>query len=116
MKKYMTRMGDGYRVELSEEEIWEDIKAGMEDAVSRGGVLFYETLFDENACCHCALGMGFKEVLPDGDDLTMEQAKQRGINDSIIHVDFMVGADDLAIDGIRPDGTVVPVFRDGTWA
>ena len=87
-----------------------------ESPVNRCGFLFYETLFDENACCHCALGMGFKEVLPDGDDLTMEQAKQRGINDSIIHVDFMVGADDLAIDGIRPDGTVVPVFRDGTWA
>ncbi len=87
-----------------------------ESPVNQCGFLFYETLFDENACCHCALGMGFKEVLPGGDDLTMEAAQKQGINDSIIHVDFMVGADDLSIDGIRPDGTSVPVFRNGTWA
>ena len=87
-----------------------------ESPVNQCGFLFYETLFDENACCHCALGMGFKEVLPGGDDMTMEQAQACGINDSIIHVDFMVGADDLFIDGIRPDGTAVPVFRNGTWA
>ena len=87
-----------------------------ESPVNRCGFLFYETLFDENACCHCALGMGFKEVLPDGDGLTVEDAKRRGINDSIIHVDFMIGADDLSIDGIRPDGTAVAVFRNGTWA
>ena len=87
-----------------------------ESPVNACGFLFYSTLFDENACCHCALGMGFKEVLPGGEDLTMEQAKERGINDSIIHVDFMIGADDLSIDGIRPDGSAVPVFRSGTWA
>ncbi len=87
-----------------------------ESPVNQCGFLFYETLFDENACCHCALGMGFKEVLPGGDDLTVEQAQEKGINDSIIHVDFMVGADDLSIDGMKPDGTKVPVFRNGTWA
>ena len=87
-----------------------------ESPVNQCGFLFYETLFDENACCHCALGMGFKEVLPGGDDLDMEAAQKMGINDSIIHVDFMVGADDLSIDGVRPDGAVVPVFRNGTWA
>ena len=87
-----------------------------ESPVNQCGFLFYETLFDENACCHCAVGMGFKEVLPGGNDMTMEEAGKQGINDSIIHVDFMVGADDLSIDGVRPDGTVVPVFRDGTWA
>ena len=87
-----------------------------ESPVNQCGFLFYETLFDENACCHCALGMGFKEVLPDGDDLTPAQAQEKGINDSIIHVDFMVGADDLSIDGIRPDGSATPIFRNGTWA
>ena len=87
-----------------------------ESPVNQCGFLFYETLFDENACCHCALGMGFKEVLPDGDNLTVEQAQEQGINDSIIHVDFMVGADDLSIDGIRADGSVEAVFRNGTWA
>lgn len=87
-----------------------------ESPVNQCGFLFYETLFDENACCHCALGMGFKEVLPGGDDMSMEEAQKFGINDSIIHVDFMVGADDLSIDGVRPDGTMAPVFRNGTWA
>ena len=87
-----------------------------ESPVNQCGFLFYETLFDENACCHVALGAGFKEVLPGGDDLNTEQAKERGINDSIIHVDFMVGAEDLSIDGIRPDGSSAAVFRNGTWA
>ena len=87
-----------------------------ESPVNQCGFLFYNTLFDENACCHCAVGAGFKEVLPDGDNLTTEQAMSYGINDSIIHVDFMVGADDLSIDGVKADGTVVPVFRNGTWA
>ena len=87
-----------------------------ESPVNQCGFLFYSTLFDENACCHCAIGMGFKEVLPGGDDLTVEQAKQQGINDSIIHVDFMIGADDLDIDGVRPDGSTSPIFRNGTWA
>ena len=87
-----------------------------ESPVNRCGFLFYETLFDENACCHCALGMGFKEVLPGGDDMTMEEAQKLGLNDSIIHVDFMVGADDLEIDGVKADGSTVAIFRNGTWA
>lgn len=87
-----------------------------ESPVNRCGFLFYETLFDENACCHVALGAGFKEVLPGGDDLTPSEAQARGVNDSIIHVDFMIGSDDLAIDGVRPDGGIVPIFRNGTWA
>ena len=106
----MIRMDDGAAM------LGEVALVPKESPVNQCGFLFYETLFDENACCHCALGMGFKEVLPGGDDLTMEQAKEQGINDSIIHVDFMIGADDLSIDGIRPDGTAEPVFRCGTWA
>ncbi len=105
----MLRMDDGASM------LGEVALVPKESPVNQCGFLFYETLFDENACCHCAVGMGFKEVLPGGDDLTMEEAVERGINDSIIHVDFMVGAEDLAIDGIRPDGSMVPVFRDGTW-
>ena len=111
--------------ELLEQMLRMDENAGMlgevalvpkESPVNECGFLFYETLFDENACCHCALGRGFKEVLPGGDDLTVEEAKQRGVNDSLIHVDFMVGAADLSIDGTRPDGTETAVFRNGTWA
>lgn len=87
-----------------------------ESPVNQCGFLFYETLFDENACCHCALGAGFKEVLPGGDDLTVEQAQALGVNDSIIHVDFMIGSDDLSITGVRPDGSEEAIFRNGTWA
>ena len=117
------RAGKGQ--ELLEKMISMDERAGMlgecalvpkESPVNQCGFLFYNTLFDENACSHCALGMGFKEVLPGGDDMTMEEAQKKGINDSIIHVDFMIGADDLSVDGIKPDGTRVAVFRNGTWA
>ena len=87
-----------------------------ESPVNRCGFLFYSTLFDENACCHFAVGQGFKEVLPDGDRLTTEEATAAGINDSIIHVDFMVGAEDLSITGFRPDGSSAAIFRNGTWA
>lgn len=87
-----------------------------ESPVNRCGFLFYNTLFDENACCHFAVGQGFKEVLPDGDSLSTEEASAAGINDSIIHVDFMVGAEDLNITGIRPDGSCTAIFRNGTWA
>ena len=106
----MIRMDDGAAM------LGEVALVPKESPVNQCGFLFYNTLFDENACCHVALGHGFKDVLPGGDDLTVEEAKEKGINDSIIHVDFMVGADDLSIDGIRPDGTSVPVFRNGTWA
>jgi aminopeptidase len=78
--------------------------------------MFYNTLFDENACCHLALGCGFKEVLPGGNDLTVEEAQQQGVNDSLIHVDFMIGSEDLSIVGVKADGTEIPVFVDGTWA
>ena len=87
-----------------------------ESPVNQCGFLFFNTLFDENACCHVALGCGFKEVLPGGNDMTVQEAQAKGINDSCIHVDFMIGSDDLSIDGIRPDGAAVPVFRNGTWA
>lgn len=87
-----------------------------ESPVNQCGFLFYNTLFDENACCHCALGMGFKEVLPGGSDMTMEEAQKMGLNDSVIHVDFMIGSDDLHIEGIRPDGSREDIFLNGTWA
>ncbi len=87
-----------------------------ESPVNRCGFLFYETLFDENASCHVALGAGFREVLPDGEALSAGEARKRGVNDSVIHVDFMIGSEDLDIDGVREDGETVPVFRQGTWA
>ena len=101
---------------LGEVALGEVALVPKESPVNQCGFLFYSTLFDENACCHFAVGQGFKEVLPDGDRLTTEEAAAAGINDSIIHVDFMVGADDLSITGYRPDGSSAAIFRNGTWA
>ena len=77
--------------------------------------LFYDTLYDENASCHLALGMGFAECYEGGADMTPEQLREHGVNKSSTHVDFMIGADDLDIMGICADGTEVPVFVNGQW-
>lgn len=87
-----------------------------ESPINRSGLLFYNTLFDENACCHVAVGEGFGEVLEGFTDMTKEERTARGINDSLIHVDFMIGSDDLAVTGYREDGSAEAIFWDGSWA
>ncbi len=82
--------------------------------ICQSGILFYNTLYDENAACHVALGIGFKELLDV--NLTTEEAKEKGINDSIIHVDFMVGTKDLNIIGEDAKGNKHQIFKDGEWA
>lgn len=82
--------------------------------INQSGILFYNTLYDENAACHVALGHGFKELLDV--NLTSEQAKEKGINDSMIHVDFMVGTKDLNIVGLDAKGNKHQIFKDGEWA
>ena len=84
--------------------------------IRNSGILFYETLFDENAACHLALGMGFKELLPGGAATSNEDAHKMGINDSMIHVDFMIGTKDLEIVGTSFDGKKTTIFKDGNWA
>ena len=84
--------------------------------INESGILFYNTLFDENAVCHVALGIGFKELLPNGASMSMEEAQKAGINNSIIHVDFMIGSDDLSIVGIDENGKRIQLFKDGVWA
>ncbi len=79
-------------------------------------LLFYNTLFDENAACHLALGFGFTNALRDYEQYTEEQAHAMGINDSIIHEDFMIGTKDLSIKGVLADGSEVEIFREGEWA
>ena len=88
----------------------------FESPINQTGILFYETLFDENACCHVALGAGFPDLYPGALDMNMEQRKEIGINDSMIHVDFMIGTRDLSIVGIDKDGKQIQIFKDGTWA
>ena len=84
--------------------------------ICESGVLFYNTLFDENAACHLAIGMGFADTIKDFQDKTLDECRELGINDSMIHEDFMIGCDSMNIDAICEDGKVVPVFRNGNWA
>ena len=84
--------------------------------IAESGLLFYNTLFDENAACHLALGMGFADTIRDFQNKTLDECRALGINDSMIHVDFMIGCDSMNIDAICEGGKVVPVFRGGNWA
>ena len=87
-----------------------------ESPIRQSGILFYNTLFDENAACHLALGMGFVDTIRDVENYSLEECRKMGINDSMIHEDFMIGSEDLDIDAHTEDGRVVPIFRHGTWA
>ena len=84
--------------------------------IAESGILFYNTLFDENAACHLALGMGFADTIQDFQNKTLEECRALGINDSMIHEDFMIGCDSMNIDAICADGRTVPIFRGGNWA
>lgn len=84
--------------------------------ICESGILYYNTLFDENAACHLAVGRGFNDTIRDYHNKTNEECKALGINDSMIHVDFMIGCDSMNIDAICADGKIVPVFRNGNWA
>ena len=84
--------------------------------IRESGILFYNTLFDENAACHLAIGRGFSNVLRGYENLSEEEAHKMGINDSITHVDFMIGTKDLSIVALTFDGREVDIFRDGNWA
>ena len=84
--------------------------------ICQSGLLFYNTLFDENAACHLAVGMGFPDTIKDYHNKTLEECRALGINDSMIHEDFMIGCDTMNIDATCADGKVVPIFRNGNWA
>ena len=84
--------------------------------ISESGVLFYNTLFDENAACHLAIGMGFPDTIENYQNRTLEECRALGINDSMIHEDFMIGCDSMNIDANTRDGKVIPIFRSGNWA
>jgi len=83
--------------------------------IANTGILFYNTLFDENASCHVALGRGFCDTIDDFQNKTLEECQALGVNDSMIHVDFMIGADDLTITGYK-NGKAYPIFVNGNWA
>ncbi len=84
--------------------------------IRKSGLLFYNTLFDENAACHLAIGRGFTNLLRGYENMTEKQAHEMGINDSMLHEDFMIGTSDLSIVGVCEDGTRVQIFENGEWA
>jgi aminopeptidase len=87
-----------------------------ESPIHQSGTLFLSTLYDENATCHFALGMGFPDCYDGGFDMSKEELEEAGVNQSATHVDFMLGTDDLTITGYTTEGVAVPIFEDGTWA
>ena len=84
--------------------------------VNETGLLFFNTLFDENACCHLAIGMGFEDCIKDFEKLSKEEIAAYDLNDSIIHIDFMIGTADLSIKAELENGKTIDIFKDGTWA
>src|SRR5699024_180438 len=87
-----------------------------ESPVSQSGHIFFNTLFDENASVHIALGKAYPTNVEGGPALDESELDGRGINDSMIHVDFMIGSEVMDIDGVLANGTREPIFRNGTWA
>jgi aminopeptidase len=84
--------------------------------VSQSGQMFYNSLFDENAASHLAIGMAYQFTLQGGEEMSMEDFAAAGGNNSITHVDFMIGSEQMDIDGVCPDGQIEPVMRQGEWA
>ena len=84
--------------------------------INKTGILFYNTLFDENASCHLALGRGFNNCFDNNENYFNEECEKLGVNSSMIHVDFMIGSKDLSIVGVTKDGKRVQIFKDGNWA
>ena len=80
------------------------------------GLIFYSTLYDENASCHLALGCGFENLMVGYENMTLDEVHKLGINDSIVHCDFMIGSEDMNIIGIDKDNKVHQIFINGDWA
>ena len=77
--------------------------------------MFYNTLFDENASCHLAIGKAYPTTVKNGDKLTLKELKEKGLNDSAEHIDFMIGTKDLSVTGIKKDGSETVIFKNGEW-
>ena len=84
--------------------------------ISQSGLLFYNTLFDENAASHIALGQCYSKCFKDGENLSKDEIIKRGGNSSMIHIDWMIGSDEINVDGMNSNGASIPIFRNGEWA
>ncbi len=88
---------------------------GKNSPVAKVGTLFYNTLFDENASCHLAIGKAYPSTIKNGDSYSLKELKAKGVNDSTEHIDFMIGTPDICVTGIEKDGTKTTLFIDGEW-
>ncbi len=88
---------------------------GKSSPIAMSNVLFFNTLFDENASCHLALGKAYPTTVKNSENLSDEELTNLGLNDSVEHIDFMIGTPDLSVTGIKKDGTKVPIFSNGEW-
>jgi aminopeptidase len=86
-----------------------------DSAVGKTGLVFYDTLFDENAASHIALGAAIVQAVPWAHEASPEERFDKGVNHSSIHTDFMIGSDELEVDGVTKDGEAVPILRSGAW-
>ncbi len=87
----------------------------VDSPISRSGILFYNTLFDENASCHLAFGKAYPTCLKNGEKMTPAEREAAGINESLLHEDFMIGSEDMAVTGITAEGKEIPIFRQGNF-
>lgn len=106
----MISMDDGARM------LGECALVPQNSPINNSGILFYNTLFDENASCHLALGRGFTNCIKEFEKYSQKEFDDMGVNNSMIHVDFMIGCDDMNIVGVTKDGQKIMIFKDGNWA
>lgn len=132
IRNFSLTFKDGKVVEFTAEEGYETLKNLLEtdegasylgevalvphnSPISNTNIIFNNTLFDENASCHIALGRALSVCVEEGKNMTAEQLQKVGFNESMIHVDFMIGSAELDIDGEKEDGTIEPIFKAGDW-
>jgi len=119
--KYEAKQGEEFLAKLVEIDegshyLGEVALVPHRSPISQSGVLFFNTLYDENASNHLAIGSGYAFNIEGGKTMSPEELAAHGVNESITHNDFMIGSAEMDIDGIQADGTVIPVFRNGEWA
>lgn len=108
--KHLLEVDDGAR------RLGEVALVPHESPISQSGLIFYNTLFDENASCHIALGKAYPTNIENGESMDLNELDKHGANDSLIHVDFMIGSSELDIDGVTAEGKKEAVFRQGAWS